>query len=170
MSTLPIETSESNESLPLKAEALLARRAQQRPSVTALADPANLAALDLGQPRSFTYHEADVAVDALAAFLVELGLKPGDTIAVQLPNVAVAPLTLLAAWRAGLTVAALPMLWRAHEIGRACEEIAPKALIGVSPARIMRADCAGSPQSSFRCASCSLTAPNCPTAWPRSTW
>jgi acyl-CoA synthetase (AMP-forming)/AMP-acid ligase II len=41
-------------------------------------------------------------------------------------------LTLLAAWRAGLTVAALPMLWRAHEIGRVCEEIAPKALIGVS--------------------------------------
>ena len=37
MSTLPIETLESNESLPLKAEALLARRAQQRPSVTALA-------------------------------------------------------------------------------------------------------------------------------------
>ena len=108
MSTLPIETLESNESLPLKAEALLARRAQQRPGVTALADPPNLPALDLGEPRSFTYHEADVAVDALASFFVELGLKPGDTIAAQLPNVAVAPLTLLAAWRAGLTVAMLP--------------------------------------------------------------
>ena len=130
MSTLPIETLESNESLPLKAEALLARRAQQRPGVTALANPPNLPALDLGEPRSFTYHEADVAVDALASFFVELGLKPGDTIAAQLPNVAVMPLTLLAAWRAGLTVAALPMLWRAHEIGRACEETAPKALIG----------------------------------------
>jgi non-ribosomal peptide synthetase component E (peptide arylation enzyme) len=132
MSTLPIETLESNESLPLKAEALLARRAQQRPGVTALADPPNLPALDLGEPRSFTYHEADVAVDALASFFVELGLKPGDTIAAQLPNVAVAPLTLLAAWRAGLTVAMPPMLWRAHEIARVCEEIAPKALIGVS--------------------------------------
>ena len=39
---------------------------------------------------------------------------------------------MLAAWRAGLTVAALPMLWRGYEIGKACEEIAPKALIGVS--------------------------------------
>jgi non-ribosomal peptide synthetase component E (peptide arylation enzyme) len=39
---------------------------------------------------------------------------------------------LLAAWRARLTVAALPMLWRGHEIGKVCDEVAPKALIGVS--------------------------------------
>ena len=42
------------------------------------------------------------------------------------------PLTLLAAWRAGLTVAVLPMLWRGYEIGKVCEAIEPKALIGVS--------------------------------------
>lgn len=133
MSTLPVETYESTEeSLPLKAEALLRRRAQQRPGVTALADPPNLHELDLGQPRSFTYHEADTAVDALASFFIELGLQPGDTIAMQMPNVAVTPLTLLASWRAGLSVVALPMLWRAYELRRVCEEIAPKALIGVS--------------------------------------
>ena len=97
MSTLPAETFEHTEdSLPLRSEALLSRRAQQRPGVTALADPPNLPALDFGQPRSFTYHEADLAVDALASFFAELGLQPGDTIAVQLPNVAIAPLTLLA--------------------------------------------------------------------------
>ncbi len=52
------------------------------------------------------YGEADAAVDALASFFIELGLEPGDKIAVQLPNLALQPLTLLAAWRAGLTVAA----------------------------------------------------------------
>jgi len=94
MSTLPAETFEHTEDdLALRAEALLKRRAQQRPSVTALANPPNLTALDLGQPRSFTYHEAELAVDALASFFAELGLQPGDTIAVQLPNIAVAPLT-----------------------------------------------------------------------------
>ena len=44
-----------------------------------------------------------------------------------------APLTFaLGAWRAGLTVAAVPMLWRAEEIAKVCEEVAPKALIGVA--------------------------------------
>jgi len=133
MSTLPAEVLERKEaSGPLTAERLLRRRASQRPGVTALSDPPNLQALGLGTPRAFSYREADQAVDALASFFIELGLLPGDTIAAQLPNLALAPLTLLAAWRAGLTVAALPMLWRGHEIGKVCDEVAPKALIGVS--------------------------------------
>jgi mycobactin salicyl-AMP ligase len=73
-----------------------------------------------------------MAADALAAFFTELGLIPGDTIAVQLPTLAATPVVLLAAWRAGLTVAVLPMLWRDHEIGMACAALAPKALVGVS--------------------------------------
>ena len=63
-------------------------------------------ALGFGVPKTLSYREADAAVDALASFFIALGLEPGDTIAAQLPNLAVAPLTLLAAWRAGLTVAA----------------------------------------------------------------
>jgi non-ribosomal peptide synthetase component E (peptide arylation enzyme) len=92
----------------------------------------NLPGLGVGPPRPFSYHEADAAAEALAALFIELGLVPGDNIAVQLPNLALTPLTLLAAWRAGLTVAALPMLWREHEIGMVCEAVAPKALVGVS--------------------------------------
>ena len=133
MSTLHAETIERTDtSRPLTADGLLRRRASQRPGVIALSDPPNLEALGFGPPKSLSYREADTAVDALASFFIELGLEPGDTIAVQLPNLALCPLTLLAAWRAGLTVAALPMLWRAHEIAKACEEVAPKALIGVS--------------------------------------
>ena len=60
-----------------------------------------------GAPQTCTYREADAAVDALASFFIELGLAPGDIIAAQLPNLALSPLTLLAAWRAGLTVAAV---------------------------------------------------------------
>jgi mycobactin salicyl-AMP ligase len=130
--TLPAENFEREDSLRLTAEGLLRRRAEQRPAVTALADPPNCAELGLGAPRSLNYREADSVVDRLAANFIALGLRPGDIVGVQLPNLAVSPLTLLAAWRAGLTVASLPMLWREHEIGRACEEIAPAALIGVS--------------------------------------
>lgn len=117
---------------PITAEGLLRRRARQRPEALALSDPPNTEALKLGRSRSYNYGEADAAVDALASFFIEIGLEPGDKIAVQLPNLAIQPLTLLAAWRAGLTVAVLPMLWRGYEIGRVCEAIEPKALVGVS--------------------------------------
>jgi acyl-CoA synthetase (AMP-forming)/AMP-acid ligase II len=137
---------EINEDIgPLTAEALLRRRAAQRPGVAAVSDPLNLEVVGLGRPRTFSYAQADAAVDALAGFFIELGLMPGDVVAMQLPNTALAPLTILAAWRAGLTVAALPMLWRAHEIGEACAATAPKALIGVSR-------CEGEPHAERLCA------------------
>jgi mycobactin salicyl-AMP ligase len=135
MSTLPLpemKREEERAEPPLTAEGLLRRRALQRPDGAALFDPPNRAQLGLRHARNYTYREADAAVDALAAFFIEIGLEPGDRIAVQLPNLALQPLVLLAAWRAGLTVAVLPMLWRGYEVGRVCEAIEPKALIGVS--------------------------------------
>ena len=111
---------------PLTVDGLLRRRASQRPGVTALCDPPNLAALGFGGPKTLSYRETDAAVDALASFFIEAGLEPGDTVVAQLPNLAMAPLTLLGAWRAGLTVAAVPMLWRAEEIAKVCAEVAPK--------------------------------------------
>jgi non-ribosomal peptide synthetase component E (peptide arylation enzyme) len=133
MSMLPAtDIGPTEETGPLTAEGLLRRRARQRPNATALVDPPNREVLGLGRPRSLTYREADAAVDALASFFIELGLEPGDRIAVQLPNVIEAPLTLLTAWRAGLTVAMLPLLWRGVEIGKICEAVEPKALVGVA--------------------------------------
>jgi mycobactin salicyl-AMP ligase len=137
MSTLPlpemeIERDAERPEPPLTAEGLLRRRALQRPDGAALFDPPNRSVLGLGHARNYTYREADAAVDALASFFIEIGLDPGDRIAVQLPNLALQPLVLLAAWRAGLAVAMLPMLWRGYEIGRVCEAIEPKALIGIA--------------------------------------
>jgi len=133
MSTLPAPDVEiQEESSPITAEGLLRRRARQKPDAVALVDPPNRALLGQTRSRSLSYAETDKAVDALAAFFLELGLNPGDRVVVQLPNFIEAPLTLLGAWRAGLTVAAVPMLWRAMEIGRACDAVEPKALIGVS--------------------------------------
>lgn len=121
-----------DESGPITAEGLLRRRAVQDPGAIALIDPPNRQMVALTRPRSFTYGEADEAVDALAAFFVGLGLKPGDRVVLQLPNFIEAPLTLLGAWRAGLTVATIPMLWRAMEIAKVCDLLEPKALIGAS--------------------------------------
>ncbi len=142
------------EALPTAVE-LLRRRAEHKPNAIALSDPPNRPALGLGPARSLTYREADAAADALAAFFTGRGLDPGDIIAMQLPNFALSPLTILAAWRAGVTVALLPMLWRGYEIGRACAEIGPKALIGVScfgdetPIETLRAVAAAQPSTRF---------------------
>ena len=133
MVTLPVgEIERKEESGPLTAEGLLRRRALQRPGAVALIDAQNREALGLGRPRSLSYGQADGAVDALASYFIDIGLAPGDRIAVQLPNVWEHALVLLAAWRAGLTVVALPMLWRGAEIAKVCAEDAPLALIGVA--------------------------------------
>jgi mycobactin salicyl-AMP ligase len=145
MTTLPVpDTATDEDSGPITAEGLLRRRATQKPATIALTDPPNRRMLGLTPPRSYAYGEADAAVDALAAFFIDLGLEPGDRIVVQLPNFIESPLTLLGAWRAGLTVAAVPMLWRAMESARVCDALKPKALIGVShlaeetPAEVLR--------------------------------
>lgn len=115
----------------LTAESLFRRRALQHPDMLALADPPNRARLGLGRSRHYRYGAADAVVDALAHFFMELGLEPGDRIALQLPNLSEQPLSILAAWRAGLCAVMLPMLWRRSEIAPACTLLRPKALLGV---------------------------------------
>ena len=129
-----LEGSEQAPAVMLTAEGLLRRRAEHYPDALALADPPNRDGLGLGASRSFTYREADSRVDALAQFFIALGLVPGDCIAIQLPNIAEQPLTMLAAWRAGLTVVMLPALWRRMEIAKVCAELKPRALIGAGGA------------------------------------
>jgi non-ribosomal peptide synthetase component E (peptide arylation enzyme) len=103
-----IEGREQRPGATLTAEGLLRRHAAHYPEALALADPPNREGLGLGASRSFAYHEADAVVDALARAFIELGLAPGDRIAVQLSNSTEQPLTVLVAWRAGLTVVMLP--------------------------------------------------------------
>lgn len=127
--TLPAEI-EPQDYVPaarVTVDGLLRRHAAGHAETLALADPR---ARQGAARRSFTYAEADIAVDALGSVFVSLGLAPGDRIAIQLPNTVLAPLTMLAAWRAGLTAIALPFLWRRYEIATVAAELKPSALIG----------------------------------------
>ena len=117
---------------PITADGLLRRRARQKSDAMALIDPPNRQALAQTPFRALRYADADEAVDALACVFVGLGLDPGDRIVLQLPNFVESPLAILGAWRAGLTVAAVPMLWRPMELARVCDAIEPKALVGMS--------------------------------------
>ncbi|XSG82610.1 MAG: AMP-binding protein [Methyloligella sp. ZOD6] len=137
MTASPAESAEregqrkvSEEGAVVAGSTLFRQRAARRPKALAIADRENRAELGMLPGRSFTYDEADKAIDRLCRFLADHGLEPGDIVGVQMPNVAETALLYLAAWRSGLTVAAFPYLWHATEVAEACATVAPAALIG----------------------------------------
>ena len=95
----------------------------------AFADPADKARVTGQSPRRLTYAEADSAVTTLATHFVESGLPVSSIVAVQLPNTVELMITALAAWRAGLVVALLPLLWRQAELTDALNRIGARALV-----------------------------------------
>ena len=68
-------------------------------------------------------------ISSLAAHFIESGLPANSVIAVQLPNTIEFALTVLAAFRAGLVVAVLPLLWRQSELTMALNRTAARAIV-----------------------------------------
>jgi len=108
---------------------LFARTAGRTPDALALCDPPNKSRLTGQIASSLTYAEADSAISSLATQMANTGLPAGSIIAVQMANTIEYPLTLLAAWRAGLVVALLPQLWRHAELTQALNRIGARALV-----------------------------------------
>ncbi|TCT12533.1 acyl-CoA synthetase (AMP-forming)/AMP-acid ligase II [Tepidamorphus gemmatus] len=113
-------------------DGLLARLAATRPDDVAVTDPGDR----IGWQRSFgpavTWAEIDRMVSAVAAVLLDAGLKQDDVVGIQLANCVEALVTHLAALRAGLIPAALPITWREMELAEACDRVAPVALVTAS--------------------------------------
>ncbi|WP_342075001.1 AMP-binding protein [Yoonia sp. SS1-5] len=78
---------------------------------------------------SFSYRETDNAARAFCGFLQSRGLKPGDRIAVQLPNVLQYPVAMLGALQAGLTIVNLNPLYTKTELVHILRDSKPKALV-----------------------------------------
>lgn len=116
---------------------LAAHWARQRPEALAIADSPNRGPLGLGPPRRFTFGAADAVISRLSRCFSELGLEPGERVAIQLPNIAELPLVTLAAMRAGLAASPLPVMWRRRELAHAFSRLRPSAVItgGVSGGR-----------------------------------
>lgn len=104
----------------------------RQPHAPALLDPINKARVTGHEPRRMTYAEADTAIEALSAHFVEAGLPANSVIAIQLPNTVECVLTVLAAHRAGLVVAVLPLLWRHAELTAALNRTAARAIVTMS--------------------------------------
>src|SRR6202035_3543408 len=69
------------------------------------------------------------AISALSAHFIEAGLPNNSVMAVQLPNTVELMLTVLAAHRAGLVVALLPLLWRQAELTVALNRTGARAIV-----------------------------------------
>lgn len=113
-------------------DTLFQRTLNRQPHALALLDPLNKARVTGHLPKRLTYAEADRAIEALSAHFVESGLPANSVIAVQLPNTVEFVLTVLAAHRAGLVVAVLPLLWRHAELTAALNRTAARAIVTMS--------------------------------------
>ena len=92
-------------------------------------DPANKQRVTGDPPKRLTFAEADRAISALSAHFIEAGLPANSVVAVQLPNTVELMLTVLAAHRAGLIVALLPLLWRQAELTVALNRTGARAIV-----------------------------------------
>ena len=113
-------------------DGLFRRILARQPDALALIDPLNKPRITGQTPKRLTFAEADAAISALAAHFVEAGLPANSVIAIQLPNTVEFMLTVLAAHRAGLIVALLPLLWRQAELTVALNRTGARAIVTAS--------------------------------------
>lgn len=113
-------------------DALFQGTAQAHQDQLALADAPNRDSFAYGDAHRLTYFELDGAVERLARTFLGLGLRRDDIIALQMPNVVEQMVVFLAAWRVGLIVSPLPVMWREYELKAALPIIAPRAIITMS--------------------------------------
>ena len=95
---------------------LFAEQVRTRGGELAVVDPANRQTLLGSAPRRLTWTELDEETTHLAAVFLDLGLRRGDILGVQLPNTIELVEVYLAAWTIGVVVSPLPMQYREREI------------------------------------------------------
>ena len=110
-------------------DGLFRRILARKPDALALLDPPNKQRITGQPPKRLTFAEADRAISALSAHFIDAGLPNNSVIAVQLPNTVEFMLTVLAAYRAGLIVALLPLLWRQAELTGALNRTGARAIV-----------------------------------------
>ena len=108
---------------------IVAKNAESRPGHLAVADASDRADWTGGAPESLTWAALNTRVDALAAFFVAVGLQPDTVMVTILPPTVDAVVTFLAASRAGMIVAPLPLGAREADAIDLCRATGAKAIV-----------------------------------------
>ncbi len=110
-------------------DGLFAKNAEKHPERIALVDSPLRTDWTGGAPRRLTYAQADAEVSRLASVFAAVGLTTDNVIGLQAPNTVDSVISMLAALRAGLVVAPLPLHWRQKEVLEAMSRAGAKAFI-----------------------------------------
>ena len=92
--------------------------------------PAFTCCLDNGLSGTLTYTEVDEHSDAFAAYLVhELGIAPGDRVAVQMPNCLAYPVAAFGVFKAGAVLVNVNPLYTAREMNHQLSDSGARCLV-----------------------------------------
>lgn len=102
------------------------------PTRTALVDAPNRSEFSFGTQRRLSYQQALDASHRLAAHLYSVGIRQGDRVLVQLPNIVELLLLYLAVSRLGAIISPVPMQYGRHELNEIIGVLKPRLLISLS--------------------------------------
>ncbi|NNC79930.1 MAG: acyl--CoA ligase, partial [Acidimicrobiales bacterium] len=117
-------------------DAQIASAVSERAESVALVDAPNRDTFFSGEPLRLTWAQVDAAVDAVAFSLQEAGVTAGHAVAIQLPNCAELPISILACTRIGAIATPFPIQHREHELRHGLSTSGARHLItGARPDR-----------------------------------
>jgi acyl-CoA synthetase (AMP-forming)/AMP-acid ligase II len=111
---------------------LFRRCVRERPAHEALVDPPNRGELVGGAARRLSFGQLGARVDAMSAALAATGLRAGDIVVTQLPNIVEHVELYLAGARLGVILSPLSMLARGFEMRHAIETLRPRAIVSIA--------------------------------------
>ncbi|MBL6695382.1 MAG: acyl--CoA ligase [Luminiphilus sp.] len=109
---------------------LLAHQVAERPHAVAAVDQFNKQELTGGDPQRLSFKQLDDVSSAMALDLLALGVRHGDRMMVQLPNVVELMACYYAASKLGAVISPLPVQYGRHEIGSLAIALEPSWFIG----------------------------------------
>jgi len=98
----------------------------------ALIDAPDRASHSFGDPKRLTYSELDAAVWSLASELYDAGIRQGDIIVMQLPNIVEIAVAYLATERLGAIISPVPTQYGSFELAHIAKTLSPKAYLSTT--------------------------------------
>ncbi|MDG1312377.1 MAG: class I adenylate-forming enzyme family protein [Porticoccaceae bacterium] len=115
----------------LTLHGMLRQHAHKHPDLLAVADQPNRQDLTGDAPQRLSFLDLNNASDNLASQLLQAGIKSGDAILVQLPNIAELVVAYLAASKIGVIISPAAVQYGAHELQHICTTINPTAMLTI---------------------------------------